>query len=135
VKLARSIPESGVAYYSDEVRSGWRHAAELEQELRGAVEAEQLLIHYQPRIDMTSGKVVGAEALYRWQHPTKGLVGPSSSSRSPNRPDIVVPMGAWVLDRCLRAAGGMGARERRDRSRSRSTCRPVQFAKDDLLRT
>jgi EAL domain-containing protein (putative c-di-GMP-specific phosphodiesterase class I) len=84
---------------------------------------------------MTSGKVVGAEALVRWQHPTKGLVGPSEFIALAEQTGLVVPMGAWVLDRCLRAAGSMGARERRDRSRSRSTCRPVQFAKDDLLRT
>jgi EAL domain-containing protein (putative c-di-GMP-specific phosphodiesterase class I) len=58
----------------------------LARELRWVVERQELVLHYQAQMAVRSGRVVGLEALVRWQHPQRGLVPPDASSPSPRRP-------------------------------------------------
>ena len=69
----------------------------LELELRTAIDTGQLVLHYQPRVDVVSGRPLGMEALVRWQHPARGLLAPAHFIDIAEETGLVVPMGAWVM--------------------------------------
>ena len=69
----------------------------LELELRAAIDTDQLVLHYQPRVDVATGRPVGVEALVRWQHPQRGLLAPVHFIDIAEETGLIVPMGAWVM--------------------------------------
>jgi diguanylate cyclase (GGDEF)-like protein len=76
----------------------------LENELRRAVEAEELVVHYQPIVDLQTDELRGVEALVRWQHPERGLLDPEEFVPGAEKSGLVVPMGERVLkEACYRA--------------------------------
>jgi predicted signal transduction protein with EAL and GGDEF domain len=96
-------------------RSGAGHAvfnAELETQtadhlallldLRHCVTREQLVLHYQPKVDLATGKMSGVEALVRWRHPKRGLLAPASFMDEVERTHLIAPVTRWVLNEALR---------------------------------
>ena len=74
----------------------------IERDLRLALGTEQLELHYQPLVEVTTGEIVGCEALLRWRHPTRGWVGPAEFIPIAERTDLIAPLGRWILHRaCL----------------------------------
>ncbi len=81
----------------------------VESELRNAIEAEQLVLHYQPVIDLASGSVVGLEALVRWNHPVRGLLSPDQFIPVAESSGLIVPLGEWTLTQaCTEIAAMQG---------------------------
>ena len=77
----------------------------LENELRHAEEHDELRLYYQPQVDIASGRVIGAEALLRWEHPKLGLLMPSQFLALSEESELVVSLGEWVLyTACAQAA-------------------------------
>ena len=74
---------------------------ELVAELRQGIEDGQLLLHYQPKIDLRTGRVIGAEALVRWQHPRDGLISPDLFIPMAEQTGLIRPLGLWVLESAL----------------------------------
>jgi diguanylate cyclase (GGDEF)-like protein/PAS domain S-box-containing protein len=78
---------------------------ELEQALRSAVAQRQMALHYQPQIDLTSGAIVGVEALMRWKHPARGFVSPALFIPIAEESELIQELGHWALmEAMLRAA-------------------------------
>jgi diguanylate cyclase (GGDEF)-like protein/PAS domain S-box-containing protein len=71
------------------------------EHLRGALQRGELVLHYQPKVNMQTGAVVGAEALIRWQHPTHGLLGPNAFLPATENNPVSVEIGEWVIATAL----------------------------------
>jgi diguanylate cyclase (GGDEF)-like protein len=76
----------------------------MEEGLRRALERQEFVMHYQPKVDLQSGGVIGAEALIRWRHPERGLISPGQFISVAEQCGLIVPMGQWVLGEVCRQA-------------------------------
>lgn len=69
--------------------------------IRNALHDNQLCLHYQPKVDMRSGSIVGMEALLRWQHPQQGLIPPMDFLPAAEQTDLIIDIGEWVIEEAL----------------------------------
>jgi diguanylate cyclase (GGDEF)-like protein/PAS domain S-box-containing protein len=104
----------------------------LEADLRKAAGQEQLLLHYQPQIDLFTGRIVGAEALVRWMRPGYGLTPPNVFLPAAEESGLIVEIGAWVLrEACAQAA--VWREHGLPPLRVAVNLSPVQFLRQDLV--
>ncbi|WP_334942972.1 putative bifunctional diguanylate cyclase/phosphodiesterase [Nostoc sp.] len=94
---AKQQGRSQYQYYSPEINAQLQERLTLENELHGALGRNEMLVYYQPLIDLQNGKVTGMEALVRWQHPTLGLISPAKFIPIAEANGLIVPIDQWVL--------------------------------------
>jgi EAL domain-containing protein (putative c-di-GMP-specific phosphodiesterase class I) len=113
VQAARRLGGGAFVLYSKEHEPHDPSRLALLSELRQALETDQLLLHYQPKVDLKTRSVVGAEALLRWPHPRRGLVPPAEFIPLAEQTGLMRPLTRWVLNR---AVGEARAFERNGRA-------------------
>lgn len=86
-------------FYTEHMNRRTREQLVLENSLHQALQRDEFLIHYQPQADVATGHLVGAEALVRWQHPERGLVGPDEFIGIAEESSLILAIGEWVLRR------------------------------------
>ncbi len=91
-------------FFSEKMNIDAQEQLQLQGQLRNAVKNQEFILHYQPQIDIASGRLIGAEALVRWQHPELGLIPPGKFIPLAERSGLVIPMGDWVLNEACRQA-------------------------------
>ncbi|MCS3421076.1 diguanylate cyclase (GGDEF)-like protein [Pseudomonas sp. BIGb0450] len=100
--LAKSRSRNRYQFYIASVDSEMRRRRELEKDLRDALSREQFYLVYQPQISYLDHRVVGVEALIRWQHPEHGLVPPDLFIPLAEQNGTIIAIGEWVLDQACR---------------------------------
>ena len=99
---AKELGRNRYCYYTSEMNAQAMSKLELEAALSRALERKELLLHYQPKVELRSGTVIGAEALLRWERRGIGLVPPGKFIPVAEQSSLILEIGAWVIDEACR---------------------------------
>ena len=114
LRHAKAVGGGSFRYYAAQMNAAAWQRLTMETELHHALEREEFVLHYQPKVDLASGKIIGMEALLRWQSAGRGLVAPGEFISLLEETGLILPVGAWALDTACRQAqawqqAGLGA--------------------------
>ncbi|PDT01662.1 sensor domain-containing protein [Rhizobium chutanense] len=107
--LAKRSGRNSFRFYSKDLTVGVEERMHLESELRRAIEREELELHYQPKVLLVSGAMVGSEALLRWSHPQMGMIAPARFIPVAEDTGLIVELGRWVLREACETAKELNA--------------------------
>ena len=94
---AKEAGKNNFQFYAAEMNTLIRERVEIENGLRHALERSELRLHYQPQVDIETGKIIAVEALVRWAHPEKGLIQPDRFIHVAEESGLIISIGEWVL--------------------------------------
>jgi diguanylate cyclase (GGDEF)-like protein/PAS domain S-box-containing protein len=102
VHRAKERGGNQIAFYTTELSARALAQLQMEAGLRRALKLRKFVLHFQPKVDIASGRITGAEALLRWQRPTQGMVYPSEFIPFAEKNGQIVAIGAWIIDEACR---------------------------------
>jgi diguanylate cyclase (GGDEF)-like protein len=102
---AKSLGRSGYCFFEPSMNAHAHEQLQLLQELRCAMERQEMVLHYQPKFDAHTSRLSGVEALVRWQHPVRGLLSPDQFIPLAEKSGVIVHLGEWVLNEACRQMG------------------------------
>jgi len=94
---AKERGRNNFQFFAPEMNAQALERLQLESDLRGALQRNELFLAYQPQLDVATGELIGAEALLRWRHPQLGLIPPDKFIRIAENSGLIIPLGEWVL--------------------------------------
>jgi diguanylate cyclase (GGDEF)-like protein/PAS domain S-box-containing protein len=100
---AKSAGRATFRFFSEEMDARAHESFQIESDLRLALERQEFVLYYQPQVEGEDGRLVGMEALLRWQHPGRGLLAPGAFLGVAEDTGLIVPIGEWVLREACRA--------------------------------
>jgi diguanylate cyclase (GGDEF)-like protein len=101
---AKESGRENFKFFEQEMNDRAVQRQSIEASLRLAIERQEFVLHYQPKVDLRSGAIVGCEALIRWQHPELGLLSPGQFVSIAEDCGLILPIGRWVLREACRQA-------------------------------
>lgn len=131
---AKSEGRNGYRFYAADMKARAQQVVALERDLRNGLARQEFVLHYQPQVDIRTGRIVGAEALLRWQRPGIGLLRPGDFLPVAEENGLIVPINAWVLqEACARAVRWQ--QQGLPPLRWAVNLSPVQFRNQNVLQT
>ncbi len=132
---AKEYGGNGYEFYSPDMTARAQARLTLESALRHAVDHGELLLHYQPVVELQSGRIIGVEALVRWQHEQRGLVPPDEFIPVAEETGLIVRLGEWVLREACRTCQAYLPAPGEEPLSVAVNVSPRQFQQGDVLKT
>lgn len=95
---AKAAGRNTYQFFTKSMNEAVSRRMHIEQSLRQAIKQREFVLHYQPVVSLSNGEIIGAEALIRWQHPSKGLIYPDSFIEVAEEAGLIEPIGQWVIE-------------------------------------
>jgi len=111
---AKALGRNSHCFFEMSMNGDANEQHQILHDLRRAQFPQEMVLHYQPKIDAKHGKVIGVEALVRWNHPTRGMIPPDQFIPQAERTGLIVPLGGWVLNEACRQMSQWRAAGHRD---------------------
>ena len=108
-QLSKNMVQSSIQFYAEEMQRRSQDRLEMEMQLRSALNNKEFILHYQPQIEVSSGKIIGAESLIRWIKPDGTLVSPAEFIPVLEESALIIPVGLWILEEAITQAKTLNA--------------------------
>ncbi len=131
---AKNQGRNRFSYFTPSMQEAAQNRMRLAVDLRAALAENQLQVHYQPIVDLASGEIFKAEALVRWQHPTRGMISPAEFIPIAEESGLIIDIGDWVFHEAVRQVGQWRAKYH-DGFQISVNKSPVQFHAEDASHT